>query len=310
MQTAKLWLGVHPINWIGEDVLEHGDWYTAEQVLDEIQSLGFHGIEVVRKFPKDVAGLQAVLRPRQLHVVSQWKSVYFSRADRTDKESRRRELEAYKRHADRLSQLGSKAISTAELSGSLLDASQPDARSVTPLDEDGWERLIDGLHAAGEICQSFGMKLVYHHHAGTVVERMEEIDRLMESTDPNLVYLLYDTGHAYYAGINPLDLFQKYAHRVGYIHLKDVRDEVYQAEQAKGSPFKERIRRGVFTTPGHGCIDFKPILESIYHSGFTGWLMIEGEQDPAEYNPFEFVGRSKRYLEDLIHSIGGEFLYE
>ncbi|MCL6627757.1 MAG: myo-inosose-2 dehydratase [Alicyclobacillus shizuokensis] len=309
MGTRKLWLGVHPINWIGEDVLEHGDWYTAEQVLDEIQSLGFRGIEVVRKFPKDVTGLQAVLRPRGLRVVSQWKSVYFSWADGSDKESRRRELEAYKRHADRLRQLGSKVISTAELGGSVLDASQPGA-TVTPLDDDGWARLIEGLHAAGEICQSFGMKLVYHHHAGTVVERMEEIDRLMESTDPNLVYLLYDTGHAYNAGINPLDLFQKYAHRVGYIHLKDVREEVYRAERAKGSPFKERIRRGVFTTPGHGCIDFRPILESIYHSGFTGWLMIEGEQDPALYNPYEFVGHSKRYLEDLIHSIGGEFLYD
>ena len=42
------------------------------------------------------------------------------------------------------------------------------------------------------------MKLAYHHHGGTVVERPDEIDRLMAMTDPSLVFLLYDTGHAYY----------------------------------------------------------------------------------------------------------------
>ena len=33
-------LGIHPINWVGEDVKEHGDATTFEQILDDIQRSG------------------------------------------------------------------------------------------------------------------------------------------------------------------------------------------------------------------------------------------------------------------------------
>jgi len=35
---------------------------------------------------------------------------------------------------------------------------------------------------------------------GTGVQTSEEIDRLMEMTDPELVGLLYDTGHLVFSG--------------------------------------------------------------------------------------------------------------
>ncbi len=61
------------------------------------------------------------------------------------------------------------------------------------------------------------MKLIYHYHAGTVVESGEEIDRLMKMTNPQLVHLLYDTGHAYYGGSDPLQVLQKHYDRIVYI---------------------------------------------------------------------------------------------
>ena len=101
------------------------------------------------------------------------------------------------------------------------------------LDEAGWQSLAEGLNRAGAIAQEYGLKLTYHHHGGTVVERPEEIDRLMELTDPSLVYLLFDTGHAYYGGGDPLTVLSKHYDRIAYIHLKDIRQAVLDEARAE-----------------------------------------------------------------------------
>ncbi|MUG64481.1 myo-inosose-2 dehydratase [Paenibacillus campinasensis] len=286
-------LGIHPINWVGEDVREHGDNTTYEEIIDDIQRLGLTGTEMGRKFPKETDVLKQTLVSRGIRLVSQWKSVLFS-----DPAYHQSELEAYRLHAAFLHEMGSTVISTAEVGGSLhFDPRRtPNEKEVIRLDEAGWEALAEGLNAAGRIAAEYGMKLAYHHHGGTVVESPEEIDRLMALTDPSLVHLLYDTGHAYYGGADPLNLLQKHYDRIAYIHLKDVRDAVLEEARREGADFVTCIRKGVFTVPGDGCIDFAPIMALLVQREYDGWAMLEGEQDPALHPPYEYARRSLEYL--------------
>ncbi|USG67816.1 myo-inosose-2 dehydratase [Brevibacillus ruminantium] len=296
-------LGVHPINWVGEDVKEHGDHYSYEQVMDEIASLGITGVEMSRKFPADPAVLQQELSRRGLQLTSQWKSVLFSDAQRRDEE-----LQAYRKHAQFLKAMGAEVVSTAEVGGSLHwdPRRSPHEKQVAHLTDEQWKSLAQGLNQAGEICRELGMKLVYHHHGGTVVEQPEEIDRLMEMTDPGLVYLLYDTGHAYYGGNDPLKLLQKYYGRIGYVHLKDIRQNVLDQARAEQADFVTCIRRGVFTVPGDGSLDFAPIFKELAERDYQGWAMLEGEQDPLVHNPVAYAKRSIAYIEQTISSTRGE----
>jgi inosose dehydratase len=289
-------IGAHPINWVGEDVREHGADTSYETILDDIRKLGLAGTEMGRKYPQDPVVLKRELSARGIQLVSQWKSVLFS-----DPAYREQELADYRKHAEFLSGMGSKVISTAEVGGSLhFDPRRtPTETEVLRLDETGWQALAEGLNAAGAIAREYGMKLTYHHHGGTVVERPEEIDRLMELTDPNLVWLLYDTGHAYYGGADPLTVLRKHYDRIGYVHLKDVRQQVLDEARADDSDFVSCIRRGVFTVPGDGCLDFGPIVAELQARGYSGWAMLEGEQDPAAHPPFEYAQRALRYLESL-----------
>ncbi|GIP49867.1 myo-inosose-2 dehydratase [Paenibacillus sp. J53TS2] len=296
-------LGVHPINWVGEDVKEHGNDTTYEQILDDIQALGLTGTEMGRKYPTETGVLKQELSGRGIRLVSQWKSVLFS-----DPAYREQELEAYREHAKFLKEMGAKVISTCEVGGSLhFDPRRtPNERIIIPLDDAGWESLAEGLNTAGQIARDYGLKLTYHHHGGTVVERPEEIDKLMELTDPESVWLLFDTGHALYGGADPLTLLRKHYDRVAYVHLKDVRaDRLRQAKEA-GSDFVTCIREGVFTVPGDGCIDFRPILAELVGRGYNGWAMLEGEQDPAEHPPREYAARALAYLHSLNPVQGGD----
>lgn len=297
MSKLPFRIGIHPINWVGEDVKEHGNDTTCEQILDDIQRLGLTGTEMGRKYPTDRIELKKELDQRGIRLVSQWKSVLFS-----DPSYRQSELDGYRRHAEFLQSMGSTVISTCEVGGSLhFDPRRtPHEKEVLRLGEPEWQALAEGLNAAGEIAREHGLKLTYHHHGGTAVEQPEEIDKLMELTDPSMVHLLYDTGHAYYGGADPLELLRKHYDRIAYIHLKDVRPQVLAEARAEQSDFVGCIRKGVFTVPGDGCIDFAPIVQELVSRGYNGWAMLEGEQDPAVHNPYEYAKRSLAYIDSLV----------
>lgn len=302
MKQRLFQIGAHPINWVGEDVKEHGEHTPFEQILDDMQSLGLLGTERGRKYPQDAAVLRHELEKRGMCLVSQWKSVLFS-----DPSCRKEELESYRRHVQFLHGMGCQVISTCESGGSpqFDHRRAPGQKAVIRLNEAGWESLAEGLNAAGAIAQEYGMKLTYHHHGGTVVEQSEEIDRLMDMTNPERVSLLYDTGHAYFGGADPLAILRKHYDRIAYIHLKDVRKEVLSKAREEGADFIECIQRGVFTLPGTGDLDFRPIVGELMERGYNGWAMLEGEQDPEKHPPYEYAKQSLDYLNQIIAEKAG-----
>lgn len=303
MRQIPFRIGAHPINWVGEDVKEHGEHTTYEQILDDMQSLGLLGTEMGRKYPQDIDLLKQELAKRGMQLVSQWKSVLFS-----DPSYREEELAGYRAHVEFLKEMGCKVISTCEIGGSpqFDPRRSPDQKGVIRLDETGWKSLAEGLNAAGAIAKEYGLTLTYHHHGGTVVERPEEIDRLMELTDPDAVSLLYDTGHAYYGGADPLTVLRKHYDRIAYVHLKDIRKSVLERAWEEQADFITCIRRGVFTLPGTGDLDLQPIINELLDRGYDGWAMLEGEQDPAEHPPYEYARKALDYLNAVIIEKAGE----
>jgi len=175
MKIDQIHIGVHPINWVGEDVLEHGDHYTADDILRDVNRLGLKGVEMGRKFPTEPEELRRLLARYDVRLVSQWTSVLLS-----DLSCRDRELAKYRERALYLKEMGCEVISTAEIGGSLHwdPRRSENEKEVQRLNDRQWKVFAEGLNLAGEICRELGMKLVYHHHAGTVVERPGETDRL------------------------------------------------------------------------------------------------------------------------------------
>jgi inosose dehydratase len=143
------------------------------------------------------------------------------------------------------------------------------------------------------------MRLCYHHHMGTGVMFRPEVDRLMNDTDPELVHLLLDTGHLYWAGDDPLDMTKAYADRIKHVHLKDIRGDVLKRCTEQRLSFLESMLEGVFTVPGDGVIDFKPILQVLSDHNYEGWLMVEAEQDHLKANPLEYALKARSYLRDV-----------
>ncbi|MDR1301295.1 MAG: TIM barrel protein, partial [Treponema sp.] len=161
-----------------------------------------------------------------------------------------------------------------------------------------WDRLGEGLNKLGKLAAEKDMKLTYHHHIGTGVQTKAEIDRLMENTDPNLVGLLYDTGHLVFSGEDHLEVLAKWIHRIRHVHLKDLRPALRNQAIAEKWSFLKAVKAGVFTVPGDGAVDFVPIFKALKEASYTGWWVVEAEQDPAQANPLEYAIKARKYIKE------------
>ena len=161
-----------------------------------------------------------------------------------------------------------------------------------------WGRLTNGLNELGRIAKDHGLTLSYHHHMGTGVQTIAETDRLLQSTNPDLVGLNYDSGHFYFAGEDPVEALKRYFSRVTHVHLKDVRAGERERAMENRLSFLDAVRSGVFSVPGDGVVDFPAIFKILADADYQGWLVVEAEQDPAKANPLEYAIMAREYIRE------------
>lgn len=293
-------LGIAPIGWTNDDMPELGGRIPFQQCISEMAEAGFKGSEVGNKYPKDPAVLKKALAPLGIRIASAWLSVYFTE-DGREEES----LRAFDAHAKFLKDMTAQVIVICECGHCIQGKPLPILGKDKPIfSRKQWKMLYAGLEKIGKKAAALGMKIVYHHHMGTGVQTRGEIDQLMNNTDPALVYLLSDTGHITFTGDDALSLVRDYVRRIKHVHLKDIRPGILKEVSKEALSFLDAIKRGVFTVPGDGCIDYRPILKCLSDNDYEGWFVVEAEQDPDRANPLEYARKAYKYITETI-SEGG-----
>ena len=265
------------------------------QAVSEMALAGFQGCSIGHKYPSDPAELKAALDLRGLQISEPWTSTYFTVAG-----MRQKTIDSFEETLAHVQALGGTEMVVAEFGASshLLPI---DVFANRPVFTDAqWNALTSGLEELGKIATTAGMRLSYHHHMGTGVMTRADVDRLLASTDPALVCLLLDCAHIAFAGDDPLELARAHAGRIGHVHLKSIRPAVVSRVRDEGLSFQEGVELGVFTVPGDGAIDFRPILAVLADAGYRGWLVVEAEQDPNTANPLEYAKKARAYLAEVL----------
>ena len=289
----KIQLAIAPIAWTNDDLPDLGKENTFEQCISEMALAGFKGTEIGNKYPKDPDILKHYLNLRNLKVASAWFSAYLTTKPFEETES------AFIKHRDFLHAMGAKVIVVAEQGHSIQGMLDKSVFNDKPeFTEEEWNLLTDGLEKLGDLAHEKDMEIVYHHHMGTGVQTTKEIERLMDNTDPLKVSLLFDTGHLVFSGEDPINIYKKYKGRIKHIHFKDIREQVAEEVKENSDSFLNGVKKGVFTVPGDGMIDFSPIWKEIKDSGYKGWIVVEAEQDPAKANPYEYALKTRKYIHD------------
>ncbi len=256
-----------------------------------MKEAGYEGCELGNKFPKDQATLTEVLRRYNLTLTTDWIGTRF-----TIPEHYNESLAHFRTRVEFLKPFGVEALKVCEVGHSVQQTDTPIFSHRVKFSDEQWHALLRGLNEAARIAREHGMYIAYHHHLGTGVEKQDEIERLMQSTSADDVSLLPDTGHLFAANIDPLSIFKHYASRIKYVHLKDVRRTIFDHAKSTEMCFMDAVRAGVFTVPGDGSIDFIPLFATLKAMNFSGWLVVEAEQDPKKAPPLLLAQKAREWL--------------
>jgi len=285
--------GVSPIGWANDDLPALGAGTTLETILSEARSIGFAGVELGHLFPRDPAILAPIMAASGLATIGGWHGM---RLLEHDAEA---EIGAMTSHLDLLNGVGARIVIVAETSNAVhVDPLHPVAAPPRLADAE-WPEFGRRLDQVAAHVAARGMRLAYHHHLGTVVETADDLSRLLAATGL-AVGLTIDTGHACYGGIDPVAVVRAWPERIVHVHAKDVRSDRHAAIVRAGGSFLDGVAAGIFTTPGDGDFDFALLATGLRSIGYSGWIVIEAEQDPAIADPRVYAASGLATLRRLI----------
>lgn len=270
--------GVSPIAWSNDDMPELGAETSLEACLADAQDVGFTGVELGRKFPRDAESLLPILKSFQLSLVGGWYSGHL--LVRTAEA----EIEALQAHKRLLKACGADVFIFAECSNAVHGNRAVGLSGAPRLGEATWREFGARLTQVADYLRGEGFRFAYHHHTGTVVETAADLEQFFAVTGKS-VGLTLDTGHAFVGGIDCVDVIRRFPERIAHVHCKDVRKGVLARFVRKDRSFLDGVLGGMFTVPGDGDIVFGDIFDALAAIGYDDWVIVEAEQDPAKADP-------------------------
>lgn len=285
--------------------------YGYAEVLDEIAATGYVGTELGDWgfLPTDPAVLRAELDRRGLAMTGAFVPVRF--ADPTTHEAGR---EQALRVARLLAAVADAAGSTGKPFVVLADDNATDpvrmlnAGRVTPemgLPEEAWRVFARGVETiARAVRDATGLPSVFHPHSAGFVETPAETARFLDLTDPELVGIVFDTGHyTFGAGPGPqppiADALDRFGDRIRYVHFKDCDPAVADRSRREGWDYIAALRAGIFPELGSGAVDFPAVVRWLDERGYAGWIVVEQDILPGLGTPRESAQRNRDYLRSI-----------
>ncbi|MGY8690637.1 MAG: sugar phosphate isomerase/epimerase family protein, partial [Verrucomicrobiales bacterium] len=236
-----------------------------EQVLDEIRETGYAGTELGDWgfMPTDPNKLAEVLEARELALLGAFVPVAW-----TDSGMRQEALEVALRTATLMKDAGSPEafIVLADDNGSdpVRTAMAGRVTAGEGWSNDQWAQVTGSINAfAGGVREQTGLRSVFHHHAAGFIETPDEIGKLMDGTDPDLVGLVLDMGHYMFGGGDPLPVLQAHGDRIWHVHFKDCHEEMARRSRDEAWDYFESVKQGVFCKLGEGGVDFPAIVAEL-----------------------------------------------
>lgn len=294
----KAKLGMSPIAWWNDDLVELSDDVSLEECLRQSRSAGFTGMEMGRRFPKDPKIMLPILKAADVTLCGGWFSGTLA-ADgdlAANKDRIRPMIELFKA-------VDAPCIVYGEVGRSIQgDRSMPLANKAV-LSDDEMKAYARKLTEFGEWCAGQGMPLSYHHHMAAVVQFEHELDAFMNHSGEGIP-LLFDAGHMAFAGGDVLRTIDKHHRRISHVHVKDVRLDVINRLDWKKQSFLDAVALGAFTVPGDGSLDFGAIVRKFAGYGYEGWFVVEAEQDPKKNPPLKMAEIGHKELMRVMTAAG------
>jgi len=289
-----------PCSW---GVIENIDGERSDyiRVLDEMQASKYIGTELGDWgfMPTDPAKLIAELEKRELAMLGSWVSVYLH-----DKSKHESSAEDCVRTGKLLASVGGENALVILGNDPYTDPVRNlNSGRVTPemnMTDEQWADFIEGAHyVARRVKEETGLRCAIHHHIGTWIETPEETAKFLELTDPDLIGMVFDTGHWSFAGGDPIEGIKKHADRILHVHFKDHDPEVAKLSREHEWDGPTSVGKGIFPELGKGSVDFAGVYKTLQGIDYDGWIVVEQDVLPGMGTPLDSAKRNRDYLASI-----------
>ncbi len=276
----KAKLGMSPIAWWNDDLVELSDDVSLEECLRQSRSAGFTGMEMGRRFPTDPKLMLPILKAADVTLCGGWFS-----GTLVD-ESLESNMKRIQPMIDLFKAVNAPCIVYGEIGRSIQGDRTKPLATKPKLSGDEMKAYGRRVTEFYDWCAEQGMPLTYHHHMAAVVETEKELDSFMNHSG---IPLLLDAGHLEFAGGNALRAIDNHHKRIRHVHVKDIRRSVVDGLDRSKQSFLDAVALGAFTVPGDGSLDFEAIVKKLAGYGYEGWFVVEAEQDPKKNPPLKMA---------------------
>ncbi|MDX1738009.1 MAG: TIM barrel protein [Alphaproteobacteria bacterium] len=290
-------IGNAPCSW-GVEFADDPRNPTWETVLDECAEAGYKGIELgpIGFMPEDPAILGPALESRGLSLIGGVVFQPFHDPDKWDKT-----LDAAIRTCKALKAHGAKHLVLIDSISEkrALTAGRPDA--AVQMSDEEWRGFVDRIREIARIgTEEYGLTVAIHAHAAGFMDFEVELERLLADIDETLLKICLDTGHAVYAGFDPVPFMKKHMGRISYMHFKDIDPKIKLDTIENQTDFYTACGNGIFCNLGDGCVDFDQVRNLLLEKGFDGWCTVEQDCDPTiAVSPINDARYNRNFLESI-----------
>lgn len=267
-----------------------------ERFLDEVAEAGYHYIELgpYGYLPTDPGRLRGELAARDLEVSA---GTVFTAFHRESDEEREATWEQVHRVAELTRAVDGEHI--VVIPAMWRDDVTGEAVEDEHLSSAQWERLFAGHDELGRVLQEqYGLKQQFHPHADSHVCGQQQITRFLEGTDPDLVSLCLDTGHAEYGGASSVEIIRRTPERVGYLHLKQIDPEIMAVVRRDNLTWAAANKAGVMVEPPGGAPDLAEVIDELEKLDRSFYCIVEQDMYPVQSFdiPLPIAARTRQYL--------------
>ena len=274
-------IGISPIAWQNDDLPDITKDYTMEQALRESRDIGYTGVERGQRMPHDTEGLRQYLEANDIALCGGWCSGNSLVNDFAA------ECDATRQQVEQFIALDAPCIVYAECSNTVQGLQNVPVNNRPKLSRDDIMTYGKKISELAKWMADQGMPMAYHHHMGSIIESEDDVNWLMDGSSHE-VNLCFDTGHLLFGGGNVMATLDRWGDRVHHVHYKDIRPHIVKDVRDNNLSFLDAVIAGAFTVPGDGCIDFQEVTHKLKAMDYSGWIVVEAEQDPAKAPPYEY----------------------
>lgn len=248
-----------------------------EQAAKEVSAIGYKSFESVKAaiyaFDMDLPAYKDVLDRYDLHPVS----FYFHLPLMN-------ELDSYFKNFDKELEF----IAALDVKRVCLQATygRPDV-----MDDEKKKLELETIMKFAKLSKAYGITTNLHPHHNTWVMFEDEIDFMLQNSDPALLSFAPDTAHMVAGNCDPVAVIKRYIDRVHFTHFKDIKNADVKSEGLAAAGMEVYSN---FCELGQGCVNFKAIFQMLKDYGYDGPLCEELDCAPisneiSARNNFEFL---------------------